>query len=106
VEIKRFALKRDALHTVLCAAGYNLRWLLRAIVRLGIAAVFFACKFWSPCSLDGMPLALRRPHSWRRPGRDRDRRSPSSPTIAQPHQNEFRRPDSVLGRQSDISTLP
>jgi len=26
----------DALHTVLCAAGYNLRWLLRAIVRLGL----------------------------------------------------------------------
>jgi hypothetical protein len=25
----------DALHAVLCAAGYNLRWLLRAIVRLG-----------------------------------------------------------------------
>jgi IS5 family transposase len=26
----------DALHAVLCAAGYNLRWLLRAIVRLGL----------------------------------------------------------------------
>ncbi len=25
----------DALHAVLCAAGYNMRWLLRAIVRLG-----------------------------------------------------------------------
>ena len=31
----------DALHAVLCAAGYNLRWLLRAIVRLGVAPVFF-----------------------------------------------------------------
>ncbi|WP_304053208.1 transposase, partial [Nitrosomonas communis] len=30
----------DALHAVLCAAGYNLRWLLRAIVRLGLKAVF------------------------------------------------------------------
>ena len=30
----------DALHTVLCAAGYNLRWLLRAIVRLGIKVAF------------------------------------------------------------------
>lgn len=30
----------DALHAVLCAAGYNIRWLLRAIVRLGIKAVF------------------------------------------------------------------
>lgn len=31
----------DALHAVLCAVGYNLRWLLRAIVRLGIKPVFF-----------------------------------------------------------------
>ena len=30
----------DALHAVLCAAGFNLRWLLRAIVRLGLRAVF------------------------------------------------------------------
>jgi IS5 family transposase len=35
----------DALHTVLCAAGYNLRWLLRAIARLGIAAVFLRLHF-------------------------------------------------------------
>jgi len=30
----------DALHTVLCATGYNLRWLLRAVVRLGLKAAF------------------------------------------------------------------
>ena len=30
----------DALHSISCAAGYNLRWLLRAIARLGIGAVF------------------------------------------------------------------
>ena len=30
----------DALHSISCAAGYNLRWLLRAIARLGIRAVF------------------------------------------------------------------
>jgi transposase, IS5 family len=30
----------DALHTVLCATGYNLRWLLRAMVRLGLRAAF------------------------------------------------------------------
>ena len=30
----------DALHTISCAAGYNLRWLMRAIVRLGIGAIF------------------------------------------------------------------
>ena len=32
----------DALHTVLCAAGYNLRWLLRAIARGRIGRIFFA----------------------------------------------------------------
>lgn len=30
----------DALHAVLCAAGYNLRWLLRAIARKGLKALF------------------------------------------------------------------
>jgi IS5 family transposase len=29
----------DALHAVLCAAGYNLRWLMRAMVRLGLRAL-------------------------------------------------------------------
>ena len=28
------------MHTLGCAAGYNLRWLLRAIARLGIRALF------------------------------------------------------------------
>ena len=30
----------DALHALSCAAGYNLRWLMRAIARLGIEALF------------------------------------------------------------------
>lgn len=30
----------DALHALSCAAGYNLRWLLRAVARLGIGPVF------------------------------------------------------------------
>jgi len=30
----------DALHAISCAAGYNLRWLLRAIARLGIKPAF------------------------------------------------------------------
>ena len=30
----------DALHAVLCAAGYNLRWLLRAIARKGLKGLF------------------------------------------------------------------
>jgi IS5 family transposase len=31
----------DALHSISCATGYNLRWLLRAIVRLGLGPAFF-----------------------------------------------------------------
>ncbi len=31
--------QRDALHAVLCAAGFNIRWLMRATARLGLAAV-------------------------------------------------------------------
>jgi IS5 family transposase len=30
----------DALHAVLCAAGYNIRWLMRAIARMGLKALF------------------------------------------------------------------
>jgi len=32
----------DALHAVLSATGYNLRWLLRAIVRLGVRPIFLS----------------------------------------------------------------
>jgi IS5 family transposase len=32
----------DALHALTCAAGYNIRWLLRAITRLGLAGPFCA----------------------------------------------------------------
>jgi transposase, IS5 family len=30
----------DALHSISCAAGYNLRWLMRAVARLGIGPLF------------------------------------------------------------------
>ena len=30
----------DALHTVLCATGYNLRWLLGSMARMGLTALF------------------------------------------------------------------
>jgi IS5 family transposase len=33
----------DVLHPVLCAAGYNLRWLMRAVVRLGLKALLVLC---------------------------------------------------------------
>lgn len=35
----------DALHAVLCAAGYNLRWLLRAMARLGLTAILLRPGF-------------------------------------------------------------
>jgi IS5 family transposase len=37
----------DALHAVLCAAGYNLRWLLRAMVRLDLKALLLRPLFLS-----------------------------------------------------------
>ena len=38
----------DALHALSCAAGYNIRWLLRAITRLGLKGLF--------CALSAMAL--------------------------------------------------
>jgi hypothetical protein len=38
----------DALHALGCAAGYNIRWLLRAITRLGLKGLF--------CVLSAMAL--------------------------------------------------
>ncbi len=37
----------DALHAVLCAAGFNIRWLMRAIARLGLRAVLLALIEWA-----------------------------------------------------------
>lgn len=33
----------DAIHAVLCAAGYNLKWLMRAVIRLGLSGLFLLC---------------------------------------------------------------
>jgi len=52
----------DALHAVLCAAGYNLRWLLRSIVRLGLAPVFFVLA-WLRCLPNVLPQALLAPRT-------------------------------------------
>ena len=30
----------DALHAISCAAGYNIRWLMRVITRLGLRGLF------------------------------------------------------------------
>ena len=39
----------DALHAVLRAAGFNIRWLLRAIVRLGLESFLLALNFAGLC---------------------------------------------------------
>ena len=52
----------DALHAVLCATGFNIRWLLRAIVRLGLASVFFVLA-WLRCLHNVLPEALLAPRT-------------------------------------------
>jgi IS5 family transposase len=47
----------DALHAVLCAVGFNLRWLLRATVRLGLGPVLFVLA-WLNCLPDIWPETL------------------------------------------------
>ena len=40
----------DALHALCCAVGYNLRWLMRAVVRLGLKGLLlclFALAYWA-----------------------------------------------------------
>jgi len=44
----------DAVHAVLCAAGYNLRWLLRAIARMGLKA------FYAPAAWLGIEMLAKR----------------------------------------------
>jgi IS5 family transposase len=39
----------DALHALSCAAGYNIRWLLRAIARLGVGGFFCVLNFAGWC---------------------------------------------------------
>lgn len=53
----------DALHAVLCAAGFNIRWLLRAIVRLGLqglCSLFAALQSWLAALLIAPSSALPR----------------------------------------------
>jgi IS5 family transposase len=54
----------DALHTISCAAGYNLRWLMRAIARLGPGPVFlrlFCAVFSTANALQMQLVAMDRP---------------------------------------------
>jgi len=56
----------DALHAISCAAGYNLRWLLRAIARLGIGPVFsrlFQMLLSAAAAMAPQPLARGHRHA-------------------------------------------
>ncbi len=49
----------DALHAISCAAGYNIRWLMRAILRLGLKGLFalaLLAVYW-PRIVQRRPLA-------------------------------------------------
>ncbi len=49
----------DAIHAVLCAAGYNLRWLMRAVARLGLTAFYLCLLMARWVSALGLRLALK-----------------------------------------------
>ena len=52
----------DALHAVLCAAGFNIRWLLRAIAAKGLVAlllVFAQMALYAACIGSVLPVAQR-----------------------------------------------
>ena len=36
----------DTLHAIACAAGYNIRWLMRAMLRLGLKGLFAPLNLW------------------------------------------------------------
>lgn len=49
----------DALHAVLCAAGFNIRWLLRAIARQAAKAISLAFSLVSLYAGTALLAALR-----------------------------------------------
>ena len=54
----------DALHTIGCAAGYNLRWLLRDVARLGLGPVFLRLlrtALWRASALAALACACLPP---------------------------------------------
>ena len=53
----------DALHALSCAAGYNIRWLMRAIARLGLRGLFYALSAVGAYALVMLYAMLVRPTS-------------------------------------------
>ena len=74
----------DALHALSWAAGYNIRWLLRAIVRLGLGGLFYALSAviaCLACLLQVMPVRTKAMELARTPQR---RPSPRPPSWSRP----------------------
>jgi hypothetical protein len=55
----------DALHALSCAAGYNIRWLMRAIARLGLGALFYALSAVIVCAVARLQAMLVDPRALR-----------------------------------------
>jgi len=53
----------DALHTVLCAAGFNIRWLLRAIAKMGLAGLLLALAGWALCAIAAASASVKTSHA-------------------------------------------
>ena len=75
----------SAPHAPGCAAGYNIRWLLHAIARLGLDGLFFA--FWAviamrACVLKAVPSRTTLVESGRTSQRRPSPRLPWSPLVA------------------------
>lgn len=51
----------DALHAISCAAGYNIRWLLRAIMRLGLKGLLALVFLVSTMAMMMTNLLMPRP---------------------------------------------
>lgn len=48
----------DALHALCCAVGYNLRWLMRAVLRLGLKGLLlclFGLAYWAHFAARRLP---------------------------------------------------
>lgn len=80
----------DALHAVLCAAGFNIRWLLRAIARLGLGPL---------CSALMALAALRHLFSSSRADWD-------TPPLTRLQSDEFRRADQFCDCSSQVGWCP
>jgi len=51
----------DALHPLSCAAGFDIRWLMRAIARLGLGGHLYACLNVAMCALGALKRVMMGP---------------------------------------------